>query len=155
MRKTTSAILALCALAAVTGRADDPEPLAGEKAELAKLEGTWVVTKAIWGKREARSTPATTYSFDADRLVVVVPPPRGEGKQTFKVKLDTKKTPYRYTLTPDGGGKAQSGVYKFEKGLLYLARRRGGDATDFEGNGRNVEVLVMKKEKPKEKKAKE
>src|SRR5262245_50759788 len=130
MRKTTIALLALGALAPLVTRADDPDPEpAGEKAELAKLEGTWVVTKAIWGKREARSTPATTYSFDGDRLVVVVPPPRGEGKQTFKVKLDTKKTPHRYTLTPDGKGKARSGVYKFEKGLLHLAKGRGVDAT--------------------------
>jgi hypothetical protein len=46
--------VALWALAAVAGRAaePDPEPPGGAKAELAKLKGTRTVTKAVWRKRE-------------------------------------------------------------------------------------------------------
>jgi uncharacterized protein (TIGR03067 family) len=146
MRKTTSAVLVMCAVAALAGRADDPEP-ATTKAELKKLKGTWTVTKAVWGKREAKAPPGMTYAFDGDKLTRTTPLGKGAGKQTFKVKIDTKKKPYKITMTPEDKDKGQSGIFKVEKGELFLAtgRGKGGKApADFKGD--DVMVLVMKKE---------
>jgi hypothetical protein len=75
MRKTTSAILALCAVAALAGRAEgpDPEPPAGAKAELKKLQGTWVTDRALFKKREHKLSGQTKYTFDGDKLTRAVP----------------------------------------------------------------------------------
>jgi uncharacterized protein (TIGR03067 family) len=142
----TGALLVLAATE-VRSRGDDPEPPAGAKAELAKLKGTWTVTKAVWGKREAKAPPGMTYAFDGDKLTRTTPLGKGAGKQTFKVKIDTKKKPYKITMTPEDKDKGQSGIFKVEKGELFLAtgRGKGGKApADFKGD--DVMVLVMKKE---------
>jgi uncharacterized protein (TIGR03067 family) len=163
MRKTTSVLLALCALAAAAGRANkaDPEPLAGAKAELKKLQGTWTVTKAIPGKRKPPFE--VTYTFDGDKLRRVAYPPGpkdrgGKGMQrlpTYKVKIDTKMKPHGIELTRAGrksGGVVLAGVYKIEKGELLLALGEGKNAPkDFKGVGEGVLVYVLKREKSKEK----
>src|SRR5262245_25859539 len=158
MRRTTSTILALCALAALAGRADDPEPPAGAKAELKKLQGTWTVTKVVRGKAE-RKSPGTTYTFDADKVTRSSPYP-GEDKEkrsfraTFDVKLDTSKKPYRMELAVRAGSKGLAAasksvcIYKVEKGELCLAEGRGGQVPkDF--SGKDAQVYVMRKEAKK------
>jgi len=157
MRETTSAILALCALATLAGRADDAEP-PDAKEELKKLQGTWTVTKVITGKAE-RKPPGITYAFDGDKLSRSNPYP-GEGKEkrsfqaTFDVKVDTAKKPYRIEMAPDAKFKGRIGVskvvgiYKIEKGELSLALGRGGQVPkDF--SGKDAQVFVMRKEAKK------
>ena len=70
MTKTTFAFVALCALAALAGRAEgpDPEPPAGAKAELAKLKGTWTVTRRSLGGREAKAPAGLVYTFKGDKV---------------------------------------------------------------------------------------
>src|SRR5262245_65809988 len=106
MRETTSATLALCALAALAGRADDPEPPGGMTAELKKLKGTWTVTRALFGKRELKAPPGMTYTFDGEKLTRSLPPfgKVGKGDRTvkYKVKLTTKKKPYTIEMIPEG-----------------------------------------------------
>src|SRR5262245_1654886 len=100
MRKTTGAVLVMCAVAALAGRADGPEPDT-TKAELKKLQGTWKVTKRIVGKAETKAL--CTFTFDGDKLTRTMPNPRGEGdiKVAYKVKADTKKTPHTIELIED------------------------------------------------------
>src|SRR5262245_60228763 len=134
MRKTTSALLALCAMAALAGRADDPEPDTA-KGELKKLKGTWKVTKVLLGTREAEPRNVMTWTFDGDKLVsTTTGTVRDKGKfeqtQTYKVKIDTKKKPHTIELVPEKGkfgreASGMAGIYKIEKGELYLARLTG------------------------------
>src|SRR5262245_39879830 len=122
MCKTTSALLALCALAGAAGRADgpDPEPPADAKAELKKLQGTWTVTKMLAKGDELMARAGTTYTFDGDRLTRAAPVTgRGERKQTFKVKVDTRKRPHKIVLIPEGAKTRPVAIYKIEKGELY------------------------------------
>jgi uncharacterized protein (TIGR03067 family) len=162
MRKTTSALLALCALAALAGRADEAEPPDDAKQALKKLKGKWTVTKALLNKRELRAPIGGSYTFDGDKLTRETPQWRAEVvRTTFKVKIDTRRRPHRIELTDEGGG-GQVGIYKIEKGQLYLALGRPKDVkgdkdpavpTDFKGEARPV--YVMKREKVEEKKGKE
>jgi uncharacterized protein (TIGR03067 family) len=163
MRKTTGVLLALCALAAAAGRADDPEPDAA-KAELKKLKGTWTLTKQAMDGKEWKARFSLTFTFDGDKLVSTqIGSLRGKGKfestDSFKVKIDTKKKPHAIDLV---GDRKRSGstewIYKIEKGELYLARRlpgrgKGAKAPErpkgFKGEG--VLVFVMTREKEKEK----
>jgi len=159
MRKTTIAVLSLCALAALAGRADEAEP-ADAKAEPKKLQGTWTVTKVLVGAKEAKPRAIMTWTFDGDKLVATTTGPAGgkgtsEVTESFKVKIDTKKVPHTVALVPDGGGVGMAGIYKVEKGELSLARLTGrgkagrplGAPKDFKGEG--VAVYVMRREKGK------
>src|SRR5262245_32635693 len=161
MRRTTSTILALCALAALAGRADDPEPPGGAAAELKKLKGTWVVTKSLVNGEDRKERGKLTWSFDGDKLTWTGRTTKGPGTArggvgvataTYKVKVDTKKKPHTIELTPEGKGNCQPGVFKVEKGLLYLAlsvAKSGKASEDFTGT--RGTVYVMTREKPKEK----
>jgi uncharacterized protein (TIGR03067 family) len=163
MRKTTIAVLALCALAALAGRADeaDPEPDT-TKAELKKLQGTWTVTK-VWIKgKEREPSLKMTWAFDGDKLTWAVRPAKAKGPGTvgykgtvtYKVKVDTKKKPYTIEMTPEKGkdkGKGQPGLFKFEKGELYLALGRGEAPKDFKGDDAPVYVMTREKAKVKAK----
>jgi uncharacterized protein (TIGR03067 family) len=151
MRKTTSALLALCALAALAGRADDPdpEPPATAKAELAKLKGTWTVTKSLAGKRELKMPPGLTYTFDGDKLTRETASGKAKGsKQTYKVKIDTKRRPHTIELVPESGKRGPVGIYKIEKGELSLAW--GGRKAPADLSGQGAPVLVLKRLKAKE-----
>src|SRR5262245_27676917 len=161
MRKTTITLLALCALAALAGRADEADP-PDAKAELKKLQGTWRVPRQVRGGRELKSKlpPPLTYTFDGDKLVTTntfFTRDRLVEKQAYKVKIDTKKEPHTIDLVPDGKGFGMAGIYKIEKGELYLARGRpvfgkGAPAMpkDFKGEGVLVNVMKRQKEKAKE-----
>src|SRR5262249_12728345 len=140
--------VSLCclSLAAPARPDDDPEPPAGGKA-LRELKGTWMVTRAVFGGREAKAPPGLTYAFDGGKLVRTAPVGKGDNRQAYKVKLDTSKKPYKITMTPENGGKAQTAILKVEKGELFLATTRGAGAkapADFKGD--DVSVLVMTKE---------
>jgi uncharacterized protein (TIGR03067 family) len=161
MRKTTSAILALCALAALAGRADDPcpEPPGGGKAELKKLKGTWTVSKRLSGGREMKAFSVMTFTFDGDKLTRTTSLNKGgkkaERSVKYKVKLDTKKQPHRIELVPEDGKNGQVGIYKIEKGELYFAPGRPtgkkGNITyvvpkDFKGEQGLVYVMTREKD---------
>jgi uncharacterized protein (TIGR03067 family) len=152
MRKTTSAVLALCAVAALAGRADEAEPDTA-KAELKKLQGTWVVTKRVLGGREAKSPSGLIYTFDGDKVTRRFAAPEGKagGRQVLTVTIDTAKKPHRLTMKAVGS-KSTEYIYKIEKGELFLATGRGKGAkvpTDFKGD--DVTLMVLKKqEKGKE-----
>jgi uncharacterized protein (TIGR03067 family) len=149
MRETTSAVLALCALAALAGRAADPDPEPpGGAAELKKLQGTWAVTKMLAKGDEFEPRAGMTYTFDGDKLTRARPVTgRGGLKQTFKVKLDTRRRPHTIELIPEGADKGQTGVYKLVKGELYLAMGTARAPADLSGKG--APVLVMKRVKAK------
>ena len=147
MRKTTIAFVSLCALAAAAGRADDPEPTGGDKAELAKLKGKWTVTGRVLGGREAKSPTGLTYTFDGDKVTRRFEAPEGKagGRQELTVTIDTSKKPHRLTLSAGRKGKGTVYIYKIEKGELYLATGlKGVMPKGFKGD--DVVVLVMKKE---------
>jgi uncharacterized protein (TIGR03067 family) len=149
IRETTSAALALCALAALAGRADEAEPPASAKAELKKLKGTWTVTKWLAKGDEFEARAGMTYTFDGNRLTRVWPVTGRGGRADVQGEARHQEGAAQDHDDARRQGKAHSGAYKFEKGLLHLATARGGDATDFDGRG--VQVLVMKREKPEEK----
>ena len=165
MRKTTGVLLALCALAAAAVRADDPEPPDDVKAELKKLQGTWTVTKIRDGTRETKPLTGLTFTFDGDKLLTTQigltkrkTKDKYDLKESFKVKIDAKKKPHTIDLVPDGKGIGMVGIYKIEKGELYIARGLPGPGKaakaperpkDFEGEG--VLVYVMTRQKDKEK----
>ena len=163
MRETASAALALCALAALAGRADDPEPPDDKKAELKKLKGTWAITRVVMEGKEWKQRSDTTYAFDGNKLVATTTAfAEGKGKfestESFKVKIDTKKKPHTIDLVPDGKYPGLMGIYKIEKGELYIAKgwREGiGKAAkvvrpkDFKGDGVGVYVLTREKDKAK------
>jgi len=142
--------LALFFCAASSARAeddDDPEPGGGSSQAQRALKGTWTVTKAVFLGRETKAPPGMTYAFERDKLVRTTPFGKG-GNQNYEVKIDARKKPYRITMTPEGGGKAQSGIFKIEKGELFLATGVGKDgkaAEDFSGT--NGGVMVMTKDK--------
>jgi uncharacterized protein (TIGR03067 family) len=161
MRKTTSALLALCALAALAGRADDPEPDPA-KEELKKLQGTWTVTKWLSSDGEGRPSSEMTFTFDGDKLTqstyLVTLKVKDDRTMKYKVKVGTKKRPHTITLTltPSNRTRSQAGIYKIEKGVLYLTLGlpvRGGKGAvapkDFSGD--TGPVYVMTREKAKEK----
>src|SRR5262245_38320344 len=112
MLKVTITLLSLVGLAAVAapGADPDPEPPDGGKAELKKLKGEWTVTSAVFGGREMKAPPGMTYTFDGDKLTRTTPFGKAvDGrKQTFKVKLDTKKKPHTIELIPEGKAKGQA-----------------------------------------------
>jgi uncharacterized protein (TIGR03067 family) len=151
MLKPTFAFVAMCALAALAGRGaePDPEPPVGN-AELLKLKGTWSVTQAVGNKRELKAPPGLTYTFDGDKLTHTAPLGKGNETHTrkYKVKIDTKKKPYKITMTPEGKDKGLVGIYKIEKGVLHLAMGKGGKPpADFSGDG--AVAFEMKQEKGK------
>lgn len=156
MRKTTSALLALCALSVPGWRADDPEPEppGGGKAELKKLKGTWTVTKRLSGRRELKALASVmTFTFEGDRLTRTTSLNKGNKKAErsvkFKVKLDTKKKPHTIEVTTESGKASLVGIYKIEKSELYLALGRPGKEAPKDFTGADAAVYVMRREKAK------
>lgn len=147
MRWSLIGCVAALGLLALRGRADDPEPpgAVGLKA----LRGTWAVTKTTFGPRETKVPPGMDFLFDGDKLTRTFPARKGKAKGveklTYKVKLDTRKKPYRVTMTPDAGGRDHKWIFKIEKDQLTLATSRAGDfPPDF--TGETVATMVMTKQ---------
>lgn len=149
MRRTMIAVGLLLGLATLAGRADcpDPEPPGGG-AELKKLKGSWTVTRAQIGKRDVKVASGMTYTFAGDKLTRTLN--TGKVKKprtfTFKIKLDTKKKPYKIEMIPEGAKTGTVGLFKIEKGELYLAMGRTKDGkppTDFE----SATVMVLERVK--------
>jgi len=142
-----AAVLSLalfCAAPAAGADDEDPEP---PSQALGALKGTWTATKVVFAGREAKAPPGITYALERGKLVRSVPAGKG-GNQTFEVKVDARKKPYRITMTPEGGGRAQSGIFKIEKGELFLATGAGKDGKGPEDfSGTTGGVMVMSKEK--------
>ena len=146
-----AALAALCALVTLAARgADEAEPPAGAKAELAKLKGTWVVTRRVLGGREAKAPAGLVYTFDGGGKVTrrfAAPAGKAGGRQVLTVTLDTRGKPHRMTLSSGGARKDTVYIYKVEKGELHLATGRGKGAkapADFKGD--DVLLMVLKKE---------
>jgi uncharacterized protein (TIGR03067 family) len=106
-------------------------------------------------KRELKTPPGLTYTFDGDKLTRETASGKAKGsKQTYKVKIDTKRRPHTIELVPLGAARGQVGVYKIEKGELYLTtgRTKGGKNArgvvtpkDFSGDGEPVYVMTREK----------
>lgn len=147
---TKTGCVLLCGLLAVMMvRAADPEPEPAGP-ELAALKGTWTTVKMTFRDRDLSFPKDNDFIFEGGRLTRMVPPRKDSGKGptklTYKVKLDTRKKPYRLTAVPDaGGGVVASWIYKIEKGELTLATARmGGFPADFTGD---VATIVLRKKK--------
>jgi uncharacterized protein (TIGR03067 family) len=133
------------ALAPLASRGeDDPEPPGGS-AELRKLKGTWTVSRRIIGGKESKPPRQITYTFEGDKLTL----DSGLGKkQTSKVKIDTKKRPFAIELTLEGTNTVRVGIYKIEKGELFLAlvsAKAPKPPTTFDGTTGSVMVLTQDK----------
>jgi uncharacterized protein (TIGR03067 family) len=159
MRETASAVLALCALAALAGRADEAEPDPA-KEELKKLQGKWTVTKVLSSDGEGKPSSEMTLTFDGDKLTqstyLATLKVKDDRTMTYTVKVGTKKRPHTITLTHKGDKRSQAGTYKIEKGVLYLALGlpvRGGKGAvapkDFSGDTGPVYVMTREKAKVK------
>jgi uncharacterized protein (TIGR03067 family) len=137
----------------------EPDPPDGAEAELKKLKGTWAVTRAVREGTEAKPRPGLAFTFDGDKVTQSLPDGRVKGqvlKQTYKVKIDTKKKPHTIELTTESGKTGMVGIYKIEKGRLHLALGqpvKGGKGAvapkDFSGD--DYVAYVMTPEKAKEK----
>src|SRR5262245_63486232 len=114
--RSAAALLALCALAAVAGRADDPEPPAKD-ADLKALQGTWKVTSATGGGKPAGDVAKLVVAFGKGKLTAKHGDREKARESTFT--LDPKKDPKQIDITHDG--RTQPGIYKIEKGTLYLS----------------------------------
>jgi uncharacterized protein (TIGR03067 family) len=151
MRKTPIAVLALCALAALAGRADDPEPPADGKAELKKLRGKWVVTRQVVGGRDRPLPEGLYYTFDGDRLTRSTPTDRGRGvkEKRFRVKVSTRKKPHTIELIPEGCDEGQVCIFKLEKSELHLAMGGPKDKAPVNFRGDAGALVVLRKEAKK------
>jgi uncharacterized protein (TIGR03067 family) len=138
-------LLLMLSLPPLALRADetDPEPPGSDAGELRKLKGTWTVSRAIIGGKEAKPPLRITYTFEGSKVTV------NSGRlTTMKVKIDTKKKPFTIELTPDGSNAPRPGIYKIEKGELFLAlgsATRGKAPTTFDGQTGSVMVLTQDK----------
>lgn len=139
----------LCGLLAPAGRAEEPSPEPPSEG-LAALKGAWAVTRMNYRGRERKVPEGMSYVFEGDKLTRTAPARGGARglKQTFKVKVDTRKKPHRLTLTSDAGGKEYQYIFKIEKGELFLAvGRRGETPANFDDM--DARALVMKRVKGK------
>src|SRR5262245_36209127 len=111
--RSAAALLALCGLAALAGRADEAEPAAAQ-AELKKLQGTWTLTKVLSSDGEGKPSCEMTFTFDGDKLTqstyLATLKVKDESTMTYKVKVGTKKKPHTITLTHKGDKTSQAGT---------------------------------------------
>jgi uncharacterized protein (TIGR03067 family) len=136
-------LLALALVAAVVAgvRADenDPEPPAKGR----ELLGNWTYARAIGDKGGPPGDLTLTFSRGKDgkgKVAVMI-----MGKPADKVHsftTDPKKKPAHLDLTDDKGKKV-AGIYKIEKGELFICigERTGKRPTDFAGKDEPVIVL--------------
>lgn len=121
---------------------DDPEPPGSSAGILRKLKGSWTVSHAIFKGKDVKPPKNMTYLFDGDKMTIDTGLGKGQAK---KVKIDARKRPFAITLTMEGSDRAQEGIFKFEKGQLYLALSSPKSAkapTTFDGESGPVLVLT-------------
>jgi len=135
--------LAVCLLLlapALCRGGDDPEP----RDRGGEIQGTWVVSKVI-GKGPGGAPPAgLALVFQKGKLSIK------EGEQVTKAHAftaDTKKKPAHLDITDGYNGKKIEGIYKIEKGELYLCigEQTGKRPTAFDG--KDEPVIVLKRQK--------
>src|SRR5262245_35603048 len=116
MRALVTALVVV-ALVVPLLRADDPEP-PGEGLEA--LQGTWQVTSIKGDRMVEEDVTKIKLTLAKDKLIV-----KGIGKdpRESKIKLDLKKKPKQIDITYDG--RTTLGIYKIEKGVLYLTTSEG------------------------------
>jgi uncharacterized protein (TIGR03067 family) len=134
-------LLVAVALASPTSRADntDPEPPGSSSSELRKLKGAWTMARLVFKGREIKPGGVMTYTFDGDKLTI----DQNGNKRTLKVKLDTKKKPFTIEMTDENTKRVQSGIYKIDKGELFITATKA--VTTFDGDTGPVMVLSAEK----------
>src|SRR3954467_14497445 len=120
--------LALVALAAAAACADDVDPEPKSKGK--DVEGNWEVVKAI-GDKGGPPPAGLVLKFAKGKVSVSF---MNQKDKAHSYKLDTKKKPAHIDLT-DENGKTVAGIYKIEKGELYvcIGERTGKRPADFAG----------------------
>jgi hypothetical protein len=131
----------LLALAALARTADpDPEP---PGSPLRELEGAWKA-RAVKAKGETRMYEAT-YTFSKGKATITTT--KGKGPREMEVVPD-KAVKGLIEMRPKADGRAVRYFFKVEKGELFLAPVRPGEAApkpDFSGD--NAPVLILVREK--------
>jgi len=134
----TAALLLLLAPPLFVAAQDEPEPPAKGKG----LRGDWVFARAI-GKQPGPPGELSV-TFEKDKMVVKMGP---REKMTHAYKIDPKTKPAHIDLTDSLANKSVQGIYKIEKGELFICigERKGGRPTTFDGS--DEPVIVFKRPK--------
>jgi uncharacterized protein (TIGR03067 family) len=136
---TRSVALLLVLAAFPAAWANDPEP----PVKGGPIQGTWVFVKAIG--QGGGPGGELELTFQKDKMSV-----KNGGRHfaTHTFTIDPKKKPAHIDLI-DGNNKNKkvAGIYKIEKGELYLCigERTGARPTSFDGKSESV--LVLKRQK--------
>lgn len=136
-----AALLLLLAPFPAAWAADDPEPPNKGGA----IQGTWVLVRHVGEGRPGPNNLELT--FQKDKLIVK----NGDRHfATHTFTIDPKKKPAHLDLI-DGNRKDKkvAGIYKIEKGELYvcIGERTGTRPTSFDGKAEAV--LVLRRQKAK------
>lgn len=122
----------------------------GDEEAQKALHGRWLV-KSIQhsGAKLPAKALAGAYTFKGDLLTTVMTLRAGRVTENYKIKLDTRKTPWTIDQTRSDGrfkGKAYLGIYKIEKNQVTLcmdARSQGKRPTEFLSSRSNGRLLVV------------
>jgi len=121
---------------------DDPEPPGKGK----ELLGNWVVVKVV-GKGPGGPVPNDLMlTFEKDKMVVNV---GDRDKLTHKYVIDAKKKPPHIDFTDGNSGKKIEGIYKIDKGELYLCIGEATNRRPANFDGKEEPVIVMKRQQKK------
>jgi uncharacterized protein (TIGR03067 family) len=121
----------------------------GDKAELAKLKGTWQAVSAEEDGRKAKpmELEKTFLVIEGDRYTIQLP----DGAQKGTFKIDPSKTPRRMDVLPADGppkGKTIRGIYELKGATLRccLAQPDKDRPTEFTGKaGSGCGLFVYKR----------
>jgi uncharacterized protein (TIGR03067 family) len=133
-------ILVLAAPPARAAEADPEPPVAGAKA----IQGRWTLDRVI-GEGPGKPPAGLVLMFEKDKLSVKLGKDRVDKVHSFKI--DPRKKPGHLDLVDSDRGRSVEGIYKIEKGELFICigERSGKRPTAFDGK---VEpVLILKKQK--------
>lgn len=136
-------LLAAASLAGLASFAADPEPPATKDADLKALQGTWQVTSATEDGRPEKGVAGATFTFAKNKLTAREAKAEVE-EVTFT--LDAGKSPKQIDITRNGG--TDAGIYKVEKGVLYLCLPEGRDKPRPKRfASRDALLIILKKAK--------
>jgi len=135
----TAALLLLLAPPLFVAAQDEPEPPAKGKG----LRGDWVFARAI-GKQPGGPPGDLSVTFEKDKMVIKMGP---QEKMAHDYKIDPKKKPPHIDLTDNVNKRSVQGIYKIEKGELFICigEGKGGRPTNFDGS--DEPVIVFKRPK--------